>query len=116
MKEFYSYDRVNRGGRDSQHRFDRLGAEPSVEPPVQQRVSVINDPAVAIALAMAVRAICIHRKTRLPDPVVRLLASHVAAGDPACVMVMDLLTSNGLVCNGPVRPTGTLRTEGEFDA
>ncbi len=116
MKEFDPYDRLNRGACKGSHGAHHLVAVPSVEPPVQQRVSPMDDPAVAIALAMAMRAICIHRGTRLPDPVIRLLASHVAAGDPACTMVMDLLISNGLVCNGLVRPTGTLRTGGQFDA
>ena len=112
MKEFDPFDRLNRGASKGSHGAHHLVVGSCVKAPIKVRPSPMDDPAVAIALAMAMRAICIHRKTRLPDPVIRLLASHVAAGDPACTMVMDLLTSNGLVAS----PTGTLRTGGQFDA
>ena len=61
MKEFDPYDRLNRGARDRQHRFDQLGAASSVRAPDKVRPSLMDDPAVAVALAMAMRAICIHR-------------------------------------------------------
>lgn len=65
--------------------------------------SIVDDPAAAIALAMAFARICRQRGTEIPAPAVDLLRSHVDEGNAACTMVFAHLHARGLIA--VVRPT-----------
>lgn len=59
--------------------------------------SRLHDPAIVVGVVMHYARIAMAQQAALPTVVVELLMLHVHAGDPACIMVADLLSRNGLI-------------------
>ena len=57
----------------------------------------MEDPAVAVGLAVHFAKISLTQGVALPDVIIKLLARRVEEGDPACVVVAEWLETAGLV-------------------
>jgi hypothetical protein len=61
------------------------------------RIKPMEDPAVAVGLAVHFARISLAQRVALPDAIIELLARRVEEGDAACVMVAEWLETAGLV-------------------
>jgi hypothetical protein len=61
------------------------------------RIKPMEDPAVAVGLAVHFARISLAQRVALPAVIVELLARRVEEGDPACVMVAEWLETAGLL-------------------
>jgi hypothetical protein len=61
------------------------------------RTSDMDDPAVAVGLAMHYARIATNRSLPIPAVVIELLALRVREGDPACRSVSEWLDQRGLL-------------------
>jgi hypothetical protein len=57
----------------------------------------MEDPAVAVGLAVHFARISMAQRLALPDAIIELLAHRVEEGDAACMMVAEWLETAGLV-------------------
>jgi hypothetical protein len=61
------------------------------------RTKPMEDPAVAVGLAVHFARISLAQRVALPDVIIELLARRVEEGDAACMMVAEWLETAGLV-------------------
>jgi hypothetical protein len=61
------------------------------------RTKPMEDPAVAVGLAVNFARISLAQRVALPDVIIELLARRVEEGDAACVMVAEWLETAGLL-------------------
>jgi hypothetical protein len=61
------------------------------------RTKPMEDPAVAVGLAVHFARISLAQRVALPAVIIELLARRVEEGDPACVMVAEWLETAGLL-------------------
>lgn len=61
------------------------------------RIKPMEDPAVAVGLAVHFARISMAQRAALPAVIIELLARRVEEGDPACVMVAEWLETAGLL-------------------
>ncbi|MET3791903.1 hypothetical protein [Aquamicrobium terrae] len=61
------------------------------------RIKPMEDPAVAVGLAVHFARISLSQRVALPDVIIELLARRVEEGDAACMMVAEWLETAGLV-------------------
>lgn len=61
------------------------------------RTKPMEDPAVAVGLAVHFARISLSQRVALPDVIIELLARRVEEGDAACMMVAEWLETAGLV-------------------
>jgi hypothetical protein len=57
----------------------------------------MEDPAVAVGLAVHFARISLSQRVALPDVIIELLARRVEEGDAACMMVAEWLETAGLL-------------------
>ena len=57
----------------------------------------MEDPAVAVGLAVHFARISLAQRVALPEVIIELLARRVEEGDAACVMVAEWLETTGLL-------------------
>jgi hypothetical protein len=69
----------------------------------------MEDPAVAVGLAVHFARISLSQRVALPDVIIELLARRVEEGDAACVMVAEWLETAGLVNLKSLAPSGKKR-------
>jgi hypothetical protein len=86
------------GHHESCARLRRVGAIASCD----CRIKPMEDPAVAVGLAVHFARISLAQRIALPDAIIELLARRVEEGDPACVMVAEWLETTGLVVLKPL--------------
>jgi hypothetical protein len=73
------------------------------------RTKRMEDPAVAVGLAVHFARISLSQRVALPDVIIELLARRVEEGDAACVMVAEWLETAGLVNLKSLAPSGKKR-------
>lgn len=73
------------------------------------RTKPMEDPAVAVGLAVHFARISLTLRVALPDVIIELLARRVEEGDAACVMVAEWLETAGLVNLKSLAPSGKKR-------
>lgn len=61
------------------------------------RTKSMEDPAIAVGLAVHFARISLSQRVALPDVIIELLARRVEEGDAACTMVAEWLETAGLV-------------------
>lgn len=61
------------------------------------RIKPMEDPAVAVGMAVHFARISMVQHVALPDVIIELLARRVEEGDAACIMVAEWLETTGLV-------------------
>jgi hypothetical protein len=81
------------GHRESCAMLRRAGAIASCD----CRTKPMEDPAVAVGLAVHFARISMAQRVALPDAIIELLARRVEEGDAACVMVAEWLETAGLL-------------------
>jgi hypothetical protein len=69
----------------------------------------MEDPAVAVGLAVHFARISLSQRVALPDVIIELLARRVEEGDAACMMVAEWLETAGLVNLKSLAPSGKKR-------
>jgi hypothetical protein len=69
----------------------------------------MEDPAVAVGLAVHFARISLAQRVALPDVIIELLARRVEEGDAACMMVAEWLETAGLVNLKSLAPSGKKR-------
>jgi hypothetical protein len=70
------------------------------------RIKPMEDPAVAVGMAVHFARISMAQRVALPDVIIELLARRVEEGDPACIMVAEWLETAGLVGIKPLSVSG----------
>jgi hypothetical protein len=90
------------GHSESCATFRRAGAIVSCD----CRIKPMEDPAVAVGLAVHFARISMAHHVALPDVIIELLARRVEDGDPACIMVAEWLETAGLVGIKPLSASG----------
>ncbi len=68
--------------------------------------SILDDPATAIALAMAFANIFRDRGTPIPSSAIELLQSHIDEGDPTCALVIEHLQALSLIAEVTLTAVG----------
>lgn len=61
------------------------------------RIKPMEDPAVAVGMAVHFARISMAQRVALPAVIIELLARRVEEGDPACIMVAEWLETAGLL-------------------
>lgn len=75
------------------------------------RTKPMEDPAVAVGLAVHFARISLAQHVALPDVIIELLARRVEEGDAACMMVAEWLETAGLVNLRTLSPSGKKRRD-----
>jgi hypothetical protein len=70
------------------------------------RTKPMEDPAVAVGMAVHFARISMAQRVALPAVIIELLARRVEEGDPACVMVAEWLETAGLLNLKPLSHPG----------
>jgi hypothetical protein len=81
------------GHRESCASLRRAGAVASCD----CRIKPMEDPAVAVGLAVHCARMSLARRVALPAVIIELLARHVEEGDQACIIVAEWLETAGLL-------------------
>lgn len=93
------------GHRESCALLRRAGAIVSCD----CRTKPMEDPAVAVGLAVHFARISLAQRVALPPAIIELLARRVEDGDAACIMVAEWLDASGLLDLKQLSPFRTKR-------